>query len=70
MAAGAVEAITTVLSLVRQEVHPTLNLTHADAECDLDYIPEGMRSLDFELALSSSFAFGGQCSSLVLRRYP
>jgi len=69
MAAGAVEAIATVLSLVRQQVHPTLNLTNPDPECDLDYVAEGTRSLDFELALSNSFAFGGQCSSLLLRRY-
>jgi 3-oxoacyl-[acyl-carrier-protein] synthase II len=69
MAAGAVEAIATVLSLTRQEVHPTLNLEEPDPECDLDYVPEGMRRLDFEFALSNSFAFGGQCSSLVIRRY-
>jgi 3-oxoacyl-[acyl-carrier-protein] synthase II len=69
MAAGAVEAIATVLSLKQQEVHPTLNLEEPDPECDLDYVPEGMRSLDFEFALSNSFAFGGQCSSLVIRRY-
>jgi 3-oxoacyl-[acyl-carrier-protein] synthase II len=69
MAAGAVEAITTVLSLNHQAVHPTLNLTDPDPECDLDYVPEGMRHLDFEFAVSNSFAFGGQCSSLVVRRY-
>jgi 3-oxoacyl-[acyl-carrier-protein] synthase II len=69
IAAGAVEAIATVLSLRHQAVHPTLNLQQPDPECDLDYVPEGMRPLDFEVALSNSFAFGGQCSSLVLRRY-
>jgi 3-oxoacyl-[acyl-carrier-protein] synthase II len=68
VAAGAVEAIATVLTLERQKVHPTINLTSPDPECDLDYVPNRARPADLEYALSNSFAFGGQCASLLLRR--
>jgi 3-oxoacyl-[acyl-carrier-protein] synthase II len=68
VAAGAVEAIATVLTLERQRVHPTINLTTPDPECDLDYVPNRARPADVEYALSNSFAFGGQCASLLLRR--
>ena len=67
VAAGAVEAIATVLTLERQRVHPTINLTSPDPECDLDYVPNRSRRAAVEYALSNSFAFGGQCASLLLR---
>jgi 3-oxoacyl-[acyl-carrier-protein] synthase II len=69
VAAGAVEAIATLLSLRHQAIHPTLNLTHSDPECDLDYVPEGARPVAIEAALSNSFAFGGQCATLAFRRF-
>jgi 3-oxoacyl-[acyl-carrier-protein] synthase II len=68
VAAGAVEAIATVLTLEHQRVHPTINLTSLDPECDLDYVPNRARPADVEYALSNSFAFGGQCASLLLGR--
>lgn len=67
VAAGAVEAIATVLTLERQRIHPTINLTNPDPECDLDYVPNHSRAARVEYALSNSFAFGGQCASLLLR---
>lgn len=66
---GAVELVATVLSIRDGKVHPTINLTHPDPECDLDYIPEGPRDLDVRVALSNSFGFGGHNATLVIRKY-
>ncbi len=69
VAAGAVEAIATIGMLREQRLHPTLNLDERDPDCDLDYVAGGARPANLELALSNSFGFGGQCASLVLRRW-
>jgi 3-oxoacyl-[acyl-carrier-protein] synthase II len=69
VAAGAVEAIATICSLQRQIAHPTINLTDPDPECDLDFVPLRARTMEMTTALSSSFAFGGQCASIVLGLY-
>lgn len=68
VAAGAVEAIACVLMLEGGFVHPTANLEEPDPECDLDFVPGDARRVVVEHALSNSFAFGGQCASLLLRR--
>jgi 3-oxoacyl-[acyl-carrier-protein] synthase II len=70
VAAGAVEAIVTALTLCRGAIHPTLNQSCPDPECGLDYVPNRWRpaAAGLDLALSNSFAFGGQCASLLLRR--
>jgi 3-oxoacyl-[acyl-carrier-protein] synthase II len=70
VAAGAVEAITTTLTLTSQIIHPTINYQVPDPECELDCVPNHARSADITYALSNSFAFGGQCACLILRRYP
>ncbi|MDP9399527.1 MAG: beta-ketoacyl-ACP synthase II [Actinomycetota bacterium] len=68
-AAGAVEAVATVEALRRGLLPPTLNLTEPDPECDLDYVPEGPREAPgLVLALSNSFAFGGQNACLAFAR--
>jgi 3-oxoacyl-[acyl-carrier-protein] synthase II len=67
-AAGAVEAIFTVLALHRGVLPPTLNQTTPDAECDLDYIANEARSEQPEIGVSNSFGFGGHNSCLVFRR--
>ncbi len=68
-AAGAVEAIFTVLSLRDGKVPPTLNLEEVDPECEgLDYVPDKARPADIRYALSNSFGFGGTNASLVFRR--
>ena len=67
-AAGAVEAIYTVLALNKGIVPPTINLETPDPDCDLDYTPNKPVAREMEYGLSNSFAFGGQNASLVLRR--
>jgi 3-oxoacyl-[acyl-carrier-protein] synthase II len=66
-AAGAVEAIACVMTLVEQIIHPTINYENPDPLCDLDYVPNSARSVDnLRYALSNSFGLGGQNASLVL----
>jgi 3-oxoacyl-[acyl-carrier-protein] synthase II len=67
-AAGAVEAIYTVMSLKTGIVPPTINLENSDPDCDLDYTPNKAIHREVEYAVSNSFAFGGQNASLVFRR--
>ena len=66
--AGAVETITTLLSMQHHKVHPTVNLDDPDPECDLDYVPNTMRELTVNKALSNSFGFGGHNVTLVIGR--
>jgi len=68
VAAGAVEAIVTALSLRDGVVHPTLNQESPDPGCAIDTVPEGARSFDLRAALSNSFAFGGQTACLAFVR--
>jgi 3-oxoacyl-[acyl-carrier-protein] synthase II len=65
-AAGAVEAVATVLCLRHQEAHPTINLEHPDPECDLDYVPNRGRPMAARVALSNAMGFGGHNASLAL----
>jgi nodulation protein E len=58
-AAGALEAVATVLALHHGILPPTANYNERDPECDLDYIPNQSRAVQVEAALSNSFAFGG-----------
>ena len=67
-AAGAVEAIYSILAMQEGVVPPTINLDEADPECDLDYTPNRAVSRDIGAVLSNSFAFGGQNASLVIMR--
>ena len=66
--AGGVESVFTVLSLHHQVVPPTINLTHPDPECDLDYCANEARSLRIEVAMKNNFGFGGTNGTLVFRR--
>jgi 3-oxoacyl-[acyl-carrier-protein] synthase II len=67
-AAGAVEALFTVLAIRDQIAPPTINLENPDPQCDLDYVPNVARQMNIEVALSNSFGFGGTNGSLVFRR--
>ncbi len=69
VAAGAVEAIVTALTLKGQRIHPTVNYEEQDPDCDLDYVSKGPRAANLEYALSDSFAFGGQCACLILKKW-
>ena len=67
-AAGAVEAIFSVLAIRDQIAPPTINLDNQDPECDLDYVPNIARDIKIETSLSNSFGFGGTNGSLVFRK--
>ncbi|HAT06661.1 MAG TPA: beta-ketoacyl-ACP synthase, partial [Aeromonas salmonicida] len=67
-AAGAIEAIITVLALRDQVAPPTINLDNPDDECDLDLVPHVAKPGHFEYALSNSFGFGGTNGSLIFKR--
>jgi nodulation protein E len=66
-AAGALEAIATVLALHHGILPPTANYLGRDPECDLDYIPNHARAQRVEAALSNSFAFGGLNAVIAFR---
>jgi 3-oxoacyl-[acyl-carrier-protein] synthase II len=66
-AAGAVEAIFSILAIRDGILPPTLNLDNPDPECDLDYVPNTARKAKVATALSNSFGFGGTNGSLVFR---
>lgn len=68
-ASGGPEFVFTTLSVSRDEIHPTINLLTPDPKCDLDYVPLKKRSRTVRAALSNSFGFGGQNSSIVLKKY-
>ena len=68
-AAGVIEGIITVLSIVNQTITPTINLDNPDPELDLDYVPNKSRKHAINCALSNSFAFGGHNATLVFRKY-
>jgi 3-oxoacyl-[acyl-carrier-protein] synthase II len=67
-ACGAAGIAATVLAMRDGLLPPTINLDEADPECDLDYVPEPGRKLDFEYAVANCIAFGSKNSALVLRR--
>jgi 3-oxoacyl-[acyl-carrier-protein] synthase II len=67
-AAGAVEAIFTILALRDQVAPPTINLHQPGEGCDLDYVPNTARPMKLEYTLSNSFGFGGTNGSLIFRR--
>ncbi len=68
-AAGAVELITSVMTILRGVLVPTINYEHPDPECDLDYVPNVAREKKVDHVLSNSFGFGGQNVSLVVSRF-
>ena len=67
--AGAIEAAVCVMVIQHGLIPPTINLTHPDPECDLDYVPNVARRVKVATALSNSFGFGGHNSVLVFRQY-
>lgn len=68
-AAGAIEAIASILALKEGIIPPTINLEDPDPECDLDYVPNAARVADLKVALSNSFGFGGQNATLIFGRW-
>lgn len=68
-AAGAAEAVASVLALKNGIVPPTVNLDETDPECDLNYTPKEAVKADLTIALSDSLGFGGHNGCLVFRKY-
>jgi 3-oxoacyl-[acyl-carrier-protein] synthase II len=68
-AAGAVEAMFTILAVNRGALPPTINYDEPDPECDLDYIPNEAREADVRTGVSNSFGFGGHNATIVVRRF-
>jgi 3-oxoacyl-[acyl-carrier-protein] synthase II len=66
--AGAIEAVATLLSLHEGIIPPTINYTTPDPECDLDYTPNEARAKEIRIAISDSFAFGGNNVCLVFSK--
>ena len=68
-ASGAPEFVFTVLSVQRDAIHPTINLSQPDPKCDLDYVPGVMRTHTVRAAISNSFGFGGQNAAVVVKKH-
>ena len=69
-ASGAIEAVATVLTIRDRTVPPTIHYENPDPACDLDYVPNEARDADVRVALSNSFAFGGNSTVVVLGARP
>lgn len=68
-AAGALEAMVSVMTINEGIIPPTINLDEPDPECDLDYVPHTARKKNIDVVMSNSFAFGGQNCVLLLKRF-
>ncbi len=68
-AAGGVEAIFSVLALKDNVLPPTINLETPDPDCDLDYVTEGARKSEVNVAMSNSLGFGGHNATIVFKKY-
>ena len=68
-AAGGVESVITVMSIVDGIVPPTINLDNPDPECDLNYVPYQSKEFPIRYALTNSFGFGGTNACLLFRKY-
>ena len=68
-AAGAVEAIFSILTVTRGIIPPTINYETPDPECNLDYVPNVAREAKVRVALSNSFGFGGVNGTLIFGQF-
>jgi 3-oxoacyl-[acyl-carrier-protein] synthase II len=68
-AAGVIEGVVTIMSIVNSIITPTIHLDIPDPELDLDYVPNIARKHVVQCAISNSFAFGGHNASLVFKKY-
>jgi len=68
-AAGAIESVACVMTLVSGIIHPTINYRTPDPECDLDYVPNTARKANVNVCLTNSFGLGGENCCLVFKRF-
>ena len=68
-AAGAVEAIVSLLSIKEGIIPPTINYETPDEELDLDYVPNVAKKIDVQVALSNSLGFGGHNATLIFKKF-
>jgi 3-oxoacyl-[acyl-carrier-protein] synthase II len=68
-AAAAIEALASLIAVRQGFVPPTATLVHPDPECDLDYVPKTSRPATLRTVLSNSYGFGGNNTSLIVRKY-
>jgi 3-oxoacyl-[acyl-carrier-protein] synthase II len=68
-AAGAIEAVFSIMALHDQVAPPTVNLENPSEECDLDYVAHEARDAKLDVVISNSFGFGGTNGSLLFKRY-
>lgn len=68
-AAGALEAVISILTIVHNEMPPTINYEFPDPECDLNYVPNTPIKKNVEAAMSNAFGFGGHNATLIFTRF-
>ncbi len=68
-AAGAVEAVISIMAIQTGIIPPTINLHNPDPECDLDYVPNEARKATVNIAMSNSMGFGGHNTCLIFKRF-
>jgi 3-oxoacyl-[acyl-carrier-protein] synthase II len=68
-AAGAIEALATIMTIYTGIIHPTINYENPDPECDLDYVPNEARKKEVNVAISNSFGFGGHNVCLAFKKF-
>ena len=68
-AAAALEAAICVMVMQHGIIPPTINLTHPDPACDLDYVPNVARKADVRMAITNSFGFGGTNAVLAFKKF-
>ena len=68
-AAGAIEAIICINSILDDFIPPTIGLKVKDEECDLDYVPNVGRKTEVNVAMSDSLGFGGHNATILLKKW-
>ncbi|MBI5877573.1 MAG: beta-ketoacyl-ACP synthase II [Chloroflexi bacterium] len=68
-AAGAVEGVVSVKTILEGKIHPTINLMTPDPDCDLNYTPNGTIERNVDVVLSNSFGFGGHNATVIFKKY-
>jgi 3-oxoacyl-[acyl-carrier-protein] synthase II len=68
-AAGAIEAVISIMAIQTGIIPPTINLHHPDPDCDLDYVPNEARQRTVNVAMSNVLGFGGHNTCLIFKRY-